>query len=37
MVLRMIRVGNLLGNSADYLLYRLSFGLMGLRENESRR
>lgn len=36
MVLRMIRVGNLLGNSADYLLYRLSLGLMGLRKNESR-
>jgi len=35
MVLRMIRSGNLLGNTADYLLYRLSFGLMGLRENES--
>jgi AhpD family alkylhydroperoxidase len=35
MVLRQIRVGNLLGNSADYLLYRLSFGLKGLHENES--
>jgi AhpD family alkylhydroperoxidase len=34
-VLRMIRVGNLLGNTADYLLYRLSFGLLGLRKNES--
>jgi len=34
-VLRMIRVGNLLGNTADYLLYRLSFGAMGLHENES--
>jgi AhpD family alkylhydroperoxidase len=34
-VLRMIRSGNLFGNTADYLLYRLSFGLMGLRENES--
>lgn len=35
-ILRMIRVGNLLGNTADYLLYRLSFGLLGLRENEAR-
>ena len=34
-LLRMIRVGNLLGNTADYLLYRLSFGLLGLRKNES--
>ncbi len=25
-VLRMIRLGNLTGNTADYLLYRLSFG-----------
>jgi AhpD family alkylhydroperoxidase len=35
-VLRMIRVGNLLGNTADYLLYRLTFGLKGLRKNEPR-
>ena len=28
-VLRMIRIGNLLGNSADYLLYRVSFGNIG--------
>ncbi len=28
-VLRMIRVGNLLGNTTDYLLYRLSFGRFG--------
>ena len=34
-VLRMIRIGNLLGNTADYLLYRLSFGLLGTRENEA--
>jgi len=34
-VLRMIRVGNLLGNTADYLLYRLSLGLIGTRKNES--
>ena len=29
-VLRMIRVGNLLGNTFDYILYRLSFGRLGL-------
>jgi AhpD family alkylhydroperoxidase len=29
LVLRMIRVGNLSGNSWDYLLYRLSFGNWG--------
>lgn len=29
MVLRMIRMGNLLGNTADYILYRLSFGKLG--------
>jgi AhpD family alkylhydroperoxidase len=29
-VLRMIRVGNLLGNTTDYILYRLSFGRLGL-------
>lgn len=34
-VLRMIRIGNLLGNTADYLLYRLSFGLLGTQENEA--
>lgn len=34
-LLRMIRVGNLLGNTADYLIYRLSFGLLGTRENEA--
>jgi len=28
-VLRMIRVGNLIGNSWDYLLYRVSFGRWG--------
>ena len=26
LMLRMIRLGNLLGNSCDYLLYRISFG-----------
>ncbi|OIO96277.1 MAG: hypothetical protein AUK03_04240 [Anaerolineae bacterium CG2_30_64_16] len=35
LILRMIRVGNLLGNTADYLLYRLSFGRLGVRENEA--
>ena len=28
-VLRMIRMGNLLGNTADYILYRLTFGQIG--------
>ena len=28
-VLRMIRLGNLVGNSCDYLLYRISFGRWG--------
>jgi len=28
-ILRMIRIGNLLGNSWDYLLYRVSFGRRG--------
>jgi AhpD family alkylhydroperoxidase len=27
--MRMIRIGNLLGNTADYLLYRVSFGRWG--------
>lgn len=30
MVLRMIRIGNLLGNQWDYYLYRLSFGRLGV-------
>jgi AhpD family alkylhydroperoxidase len=29
LVLRMIRVGNLMGNTFDYVLYRLSFGRYG--------
>ncbi len=29
-VLRIIRVGNLLGNTFDYILYRFSFGRLGL-------
>lgn len=32
MVLRMIRTGNLAGNTADYILYRLSFGRLGVSE-----
>lgn len=35
-VLRMIRVGNLLGNLGDYVLFRLTFGLAGLRQDELR-
>lgn len=34
MVLRMIRTGNLLGNTADYILYRLSFGRWGESERD---
>lgn len=30
-VLRMIRVGNLLGNTWDYILFRLSFGRLGVQ------
>ena len=30
LVLRMIRIGNLMGNSWDYLLYRVSFGHFGI-------
>jgi AhpD family alkylhydroperoxidase len=33
-VLTMIRMGNLLGNLGDYLLYKLSFGRRGLTEDE---
>lgn len=33
-ILRVIRVGNLLGNTGDYWLYRLSFGRFGLRHRE---
>jgi len=29
-VLRMIRMGNLMGNTADYILYRLTFGRAGV-------
>lgn len=31
-VLRMIRTGNMLGNTTDWLLYRLSFGRLGLEK-----
>jgi AhpD family alkylhydroperoxidase len=34
-VLRMIRVGNLLGNTFDYISYRLSFGRLGLPRKQS--
>lgn len=34
-VLRMIRMGNLAGNTADYLLYRITFGRRGLQEDEA--
>ncbi|MBI9051926.1 MAG: carboxymuconolactone decarboxylase family protein [Anaerolineaceae bacterium] len=34
-VLRMIRMGNLLGNTWDFVLYQLSFGKLGLQENEN--
>lgn len=33
-VLRMIRTGNLLGNTADWLLYRLSFGSLGVEDSQ---
>lgn len=34
LVLRMIRVGNLCGNTFDWLLYRVSFGLLGKFSNQ---
>lgn len=33
LVLRMIRVGNLTGNTWDYFLYRVSFGRLGMQEH----
>lgn len=33
LVMRMIRMGNLLGNTWDYVLYKLSFGKMGNTNN----
>ncbi len=35
-VLRMIRAGNLLGNTFDYLLFRLSGGRLGLTDDDRR-
>jgi AhpD family alkylhydroperoxidase len=35
-ILRMIRAGNLLGNTADYWLAILTFGRLGLRKDEAR-
>lgn len=32
LILRMIRVGNLMGNTWDYILYRISFGRWGAPE-----
>ncbi len=32
-ILRMIRMGNLLGNTGDYFLFRLSFGRMGNKKS----
>ena len=34
-ILRMIRVGNLSGNTFDFILYRLSFGRLGLPRKQS--
>jgi len=36
LILRMIRMGNLLGNTWDYFLYRLTCGKIGLQPDESR-
>ena len=33
-ILHMIRMGNLLGNLGDYILFRISFGRFGLPSNE---
>jgi AhpD family alkylhydroperoxidase len=33
-ILRMIRMGNLLGNTGDYFLFRLSFGKLGNKSSE---
>ncbi|MFO7683289.1 MAG: carboxymuconolactone decarboxylase family protein [Chloroflexota bacterium] len=33
-VLRMIRTGNLAGNTADFLIFRLSFGRLGVTRDE---
>ncbi|MEA3341415.1 MAG: carboxymuconolactone decarboxylase family protein [Chloroflexota bacterium] len=34
LTLRMIRMGNLMGNTWDYVLYRISFGRWGLLKDE---
>jgi hypothetical protein len=34
LVLRAIRIGNLLGNTGDYLLFRLSHGRLGRHAGE---
>ncbi len=34
-ILRMIRAGNLMGNTLDWLLYRLSFGRFGLTARDA--
>jgi hypothetical protein len=31
-VLRVIRIGNLMGNTIDYVLYRVSFGRWGVEQ-----
>jgi AhpD family alkylhydroperoxidase len=36
LILRMIRVGNLSGNLLDFLIFKLSFGRLGLVQNEER-
>ena len=35
-ILRMIRAGNLMGNTLDWLLYRISFGRFGLTARDER-
>lgn len=34
LILRMIQMGNLLGNTLDYILFRISFGLLGFSRNK---
>ena len=36
LILRMIRMGNLSGNLLDFLIFKLSFGKLGLVQNEER-
>jgi AhpD family alkylhydroperoxidase len=36
LILRMIRMGNLMGNTWDYILYRISFGRWGAPEHAER-